>query len=113
MISQELKHRIFVAITEQSLDDVSINNPVILLDKGDDPWVIDEHAVHLFELDEDNTWWSNFSKTEVEREIYVNHVTAITIDIDGIEVTTPSMITKENDPDFIEQVKMALMMRNL
>lgn len=114
MISQEMKDRIIVDISE-SMDEeghkeVKIEDPVVLLDASGDPWVIDVRVVELFYVDEYEEWEPIGAKTDEQEKIYADCVTVVF----GVgEVEEPFMIKREDDPEFIEKCAMAFKMRNL
>lgn len=110
MISQEMKERIIEGLSDPwETNDATIEDPVIFLDNTGSPWVSDVRAVDLFYVDSVNEW--NISITNTEEELlHQRHVTVIYV---VGEVEEPFKLTREDDPEFIEQCAMAFKMRNL
>lgn len=107
MLSDEKKQMILTGLTKGDLTGYKITDPIVFIDATDDPWVADSSIEDSFVA----RWYELWDKTWSIGEDLGYCAVAET---DGtMDAKTPYKITKENDPDFIEHVKMALMMRNL
>lgn len=107
MLSDEKKQMILSGLTVDDPTDCEITDPIVFIDASDDPWVADSSIEDSFVV----RWYELWDKTTSTGED-LDYCTVAQTDV-TMDAKTPYKITKENDPDFIEQVKMALMMRNL
>lgn len=106
MIPQKIKDQIIKRITSTEAVH-SLNDPVIFMDKSGDPWVVESAYAHYMKFKETVDVW--VPPNEFPDSLDSN--TSVLSGIDGVDQHVA--ISFDNDPEFIEQVRMAFQMRQL
>lgn len=105
MLSDEKKQMILRGLIEDS--GVKIDDPVVFIDASDNPWIVDSSIEGTIKVVTGLNLWDKTTRMMEDFDRFTISVTGPT------DVETPFKITRQDDPEFIEQVKQAIQLSNL